>query len=298
MNTVISLYYAEICNDLKKYLHIYTKGIQDIIPNEYKGTIQHIYDDKCLLLESLYKEPTEIVKDIKNENQDKKKIKHDKILTDITNISNNKAQNQSNSLFNSNNVFIDKTNIIEEYPKVKKSRKFEFEYTKEVLKNSQYHYRNWYRYRKQQKENGADIRLPIMPEDISETKIQYILQDNGDMTITRNCTGDLFSEKDGRIECKCITSDGAISFSPSSAFDKLYIMDARKFEITNKITLYKINYKRSSKIWDDIIVNKKKNQSFNYQASQGRRPRITFKTLFPYIINETEIVFEGNFIDD
>jgi hypothetical protein len=39
----------------------------------------------------------------------------------------------------------------------------------------------------------------------------------------------------------------------------------------------------------------KKNQTYEEQCKQGRRPRITWKSLYPQIKDYTKIVFEGSF---
>lgn len=297
MNTVISSHNTRICNDLQEIIRVKIKLLKDKIPIGYHHKIQQICDNQCLNIQQLLCEPKEIVK-VKNEKIKQQKDKHEKnnLKQDSSKFSLkpiNKYDNILKNITNTEKPTKKHDNILKNITNKKPINK---EYTKEELKENQEIYLLWYGYRKKNKEEvNKQTRLPIMPEDISETKIQHILQDNGDKTVTRDCKGDLHS-KDGQIECKCITSNGAISFSPSSTFDKLYIMDARDFEITNRITLYKINHNRTSKIWGDIIVNKKLNQSFNYQASYGRRPRITFEKLKSYI--ETEIVFEGNFIDD
>ena len=62
-------------------------------------------------------------------------------------------------------------------------------------------------------------RNPNFPEDISETMIMHILQSK-DPTCTRDTkSGDLWSKSEKKIECKCFTSNGPISFGPNSKWD-------------------------------------------------------------------------------
>ena len=129
----------------------------------------------------------------------------------------------------------------------------------------------------------------------SKGKLKFILHSNGDTTSRwNNKTGDLFSEKEGKQECKCFTSGGPISFTPSSNWDVLYCLDARQWTNDNFI-LYKIKLSKNSEEWKNIKVSRK--QTFDNQAKQGRRPRITWDALFPQIEEHCEKVFEGNIFD-
>ena len=139
------------------------------------------------------------------------------------------------------------------------------------------------------------VRMAGIPEDISENAIKFILHINGDTTSRwNNKTGDLFSEKEGKQECKCFTSSGPISFTPSSNWDILYCLDARQWT-DNKFILYRINLSKNSEEWKNIKVSQK--QTFDNQAKQGRRPRITWDALFPQISQHYEKIFEGNIFD-
>ena len=144
------------------------------------------------------------------------------------------------------------------------------------------------------KKLGIKFRLPSIPEDISENIIKFIIHKLGDTTSTWECKGDLLSKKEGVQECKTFTSDGPLSFSPSSDWDVIYFLDARKW-LNNNFVLYKINLKKSSDIWKGIKV--KKTQTFDDQAKQGRRPRIGWNLLYPQVAEHTEKVFEGTFED-
>lgn len=143
----------------------------------------------------------------------------------------------------------------------------------------------------------AHIRLPGFPEDISENIIKYIIQNKlGDRTSTWGCkTGDLYSQVEGKQECKCFSSEGPSSFTPTSDWDVIYFLDARKWLDDDMFTLYRIPLKRTSEEWKSIKVSK--TQTFEDQVKQGRRPRINWNQLYPQIYMHCEKVYEGYFND-
>jgi hypothetical protein len=143
------------------------------------------------------------------------------------------------------------------------------------------------------KQLDIKFRLPSIPEDISENIIKFIIHRSGDKTSNWNCgKGDLVSEKEGKQECKCFTSDGPPSFTPSSDWDVIYFLDARKW-LEDKFICYKISLKKTSDEWKKIKVSK--SQSFEDQCKQGRRPRITWESLYPQIQQYTSKIYEGTF---
>jgi hypothetical protein len=143
---------------------------------------------------------------------------------------------------------------------------------------------------------GVKVRLPSIPEDISENIIKEIIHNKlNDKTARWDCKmGDLHSQKQGKLECKCFTSNGPASFTPSSNWDVIYFLDARNW-LTDHLILYRISLKRTSTEWKNIRVNK--NQTFEEQAKQGRRPRITWDALYPQVSPFCDKVFEGSFDD-
>ena len=142
-------------------------------------------------------------------------------------------------------------------------------------------------------ESGIKIRYPSIPEYISENIIKFIIHNNGDTSSNWNIgKGDLYSKKEGKQECKCFTSDGPPSFTPSSDWDVIYFLDARKW-LDDKFILHKVTLKRTSDEWKKIKVNK--TQTFDDQSKQGRRPRITWESLYPQVSTFCTTVFEGTF---
>jgi len=143
------------------------------------------------------------------------------------------------------------------------------------------------------KKIGVKVRLPSIPEDISENIILHNkVNDNTSRWDCKN--GDLESQKEGKQECKCFTSGGPLSFTPSSNWDVIYFLDARNW-LCNKFILHRVSLKRTSSEWLNIKVNKI--QTFYDQTKQGRRPRITWESLHPQISSYCTKVYEGTFED-
>ena len=168
-------------------------------------------------------------------------------------------------------------------------------YTTCVLR-TQYNLHKEYVIRRKQSGKDLDItfRFPCIPEDISENIVKFIIHKNGDKTSSWNCGGDLLSKIEGKQECKCFTSDGPPSFTPSSEWDIIYFLDARKW-LDDVFTLYRVNLRRTSEEWKKIKVSK--TQTFDDQCQQGRRPRITWESLYPQITEYTTKIYEGKFED-
>jgi len=169
-------------------------------------------------------------------------------------------------------------------------------YTSELLK-TQYNLHKTYVIGRIHTTNkiNVKIRLPFIPEDISENIIKNIINNKLCDTSSWDCkTGDLQSQKEGKQECKCFTSDGPISFTPTSNWDIIYFLDARNW-LNDNFILYKVSLKKSDEIWKNIKVNKK--QTFDEQCKQQRRPRIKWVSLLPQISSYCEKVYDGTFID-
>lgn len=146
------------------------------------------------------------------------------------------------------------------------------------------------------KQTSLDIRLPCIPEDISENIVKFILHYKlNDKTSRWDCKkGDLQSQQEGKQEVKCFTSVGPLSFTPSSEWDVIYFLDARDW-LNDKFILYRITLKRTSEEWKNIKLNK--TQTFEDQTKQGRRPRMSWEFLKPYVEQFCTKVYEGTFDD-
>jgi hypothetical protein len=170
-------------------------------------------------------------------------------------------------------------------------------YTKDLLKEQYALHKAYYNSRKNTtKKIGVKVRLPFIPEDISENIVKFILRNKlNDTTSTWDCIkGDLQSKKEGKQECKCFTSDAPISFTPSSEWDVIYFLDARNW-LNNKFILYRVLLKRTSSEWKNIKISK--TQSFEDQIKQSRRPRIIWEYLQPQISSYCNKVYDGTFDD-
>lgn len=143
------------------------------------------------------------------------------------------------------------------------------------------------------KETNMKIRLPCIPEYISENIIKFAIQNQGDETVYWNCkSGDLCSTLRGKLECKCFSSNGPISFTPCSEWDEIYFLDARQW-LNDRYIVYRVILKYSSEEWKTIKVNK--TQTFNDQCKQGRRPRLNWELLYPQISAHCTIIFDNTF---
>jgi len=170
-------------------------------------------------------------------------------------------------------------------------------YTKELLKEQYILHKLYVQGRiDTTKKIGVKVRLPSIPEDISENIVKYIIHNKlNDKTSRWDCKkGDLQSQKEGKQECKCFTSDGPPSFTPSSDWDVIYFLDARHW-LVDKFILYRIELKRTSDKWKNIRVSK--SQTFEDQTKQGRRPRITWEALKIKLDSYCNKVYDGTFED-
>lgn len=95
-------------------------------------------------------------------------------------------------------------------------------YTKTILISRLNAYKNYY----QSALLHSKIRKPNFPEDISENIIKNFI---GESCNWDTKVGDLFCQNDGKIEVKCFSSDGPISFGANEKWDLLYILDSKDF---------------------------------------------------------------------
>jgi hypothetical protein len=170
-------------------------------------------------------------------------------------------------------------------------------YTKELLINQYALHKSYVKGRiDTTKKIGVKVRLPFIPEDISENIIKHLIHNKrNDKTSSWDCKkGDLKSKKEGKQECKCFTSNGPLSFTPSSDWDIIYFLDARDW-LNDNFILYIISLKRTSPEWKKIKMSK--TQTFEDQMNQGRRPRISWDLLYPQLEPFCSKVFDGTFED-
>jgi len=176
-------------------------------------------------------------------------------------------------------------------------------YTEEILRGEFQTHKEYVLKRKQTKEKtGLDIRMPNMPEDISENITKFIIHHHvGDISSKwtkgikgkgPKITGDLISDMEHTQEVKCFTSDGPPSFGPKENWDVIYFLDARDW-LNERFVLWRVPLKNVSAEWRSVKMNK--DQTHEEQSEEGRRPRITWESLYPQIKEHAGKVFEGTF---
>lgn len=77
-----------------------------------------------------------------------------------------------------------------------------------------------------------------------------------------------------QVKSASIAND-CTSFGPTSSWDELYFMDfAPSGTVDGTVNIYKCDFSLN-----EIILNKKKKETFRDQQLQGRRPRLSLKAL-------------------
>jgi len=147
-------------------------------------------------------------------------------------------------------------------------------------------------------EVGNIIRMPNLPEDLTENIAKFIIRNYiGDASCvwckSLGMTGDLTSDTEKIQEVKSFTSDGPSSFGPKKKFDVLYFLDLRKW-LEDEIVLFRVNLSNQSSDWTNIKMNKA--ETFGDMASDGKRPHISWEKiraqLPPGVVTE---VYRGRF---
>ena len=133
------------------------------------------------------------------------------------------------------------------------------------------------------------IRRANFPEVISENIVLFYLKKHksNNCTYTWDTTGDLLKIQNNikyKIEIKCSSSTGPLSFSPNNNFDELYCVDATDF-LNNNFKIYKIN-----ETIDNLQINK--TQTFLDQCNQKRRPRISLEHILKQL--SCELIFNDS----
>ena len=124
--------------------------------------------------------------------------------------------------------------------------------------------------------NKIKTRAPIMPEHISENIIKFtIMKYENIENCSWNCSGDLTVNND-KIECKSFSSIGPMSFGPTEKWKILYVLDSTNW-FNDSFKLFKIKLSNDSDKFKNIKINK--NQTFNEQCVQKRRPKISWNEL-------------------
>lgn len=136
----------------------------------------------------------------------------------------------------------------------------------------------------------AGFRRPNFPEGISE---KISLEKYYSKPFNKGKSGDLECEKK-KFEVKCFTSNGPISFGPTESWNSLIFVDGRRYK-EKYFIVYEYGY--SNEI-QTLLVSK--NETFNSQIINGRRPRLNFS----FFINQNnnfsklKIIYEGYFMSN
>lgn len=175
-------------------------------------------------------------------------------------------------------------------------------YSEDILKELYNQFKTNYLERNEIKNKyGLKIRLPIMPEDVSENIVKFILKNklenkNIKWSKTIKRAGDLYDcDKNKTLEVKAFMSDGPLSFGPKEAWDDIYFLDSRRTIIDNKFILYYLPYSNTSELWKNIKVNS--TTTFEEQADNGKRPRNNWESIKSKLKDNIIKIFEGSFDD-
>ena len=123
-------------------------------------------------------------------------------------------------------------------------------------------------------------REPNLPEGLSETAFCMYSGSLRLIDIKGSCnksadTYNLQESKAEQIKATSVESD-LTSFGPKSKWDVLYFLDFfRDGSMDGSFDVYEID----KNLIYSTIVNKGKNETFKDQQAQGRRPRLSLKTL-------------------
>jgi hypothetical protein len=180
------------------------------------------------------------------------------------------------------------------------------EYTEEVLRRNMRSYIRYYTERLAEKKalKGL-IRLPNMPEDISENIVKFVIRNHRNVDCSwakmmKGKNGDLWSTVENVQECKCFTSSGPSSFGPNKTWDVLYFLDAREW-IDDRYVVYRTELNPSHPVWKGLKLSGKQSkrksggETFGDQCERGARPHIGWESLYPQIKDHCEVVYTGSF---
>jgi hypothetical protein len=164
-------------------------------------------------------------------------------------------------------------------------------FTKEKLYDFYFEFRKFYRFAEKLKKDGYITRLPNIDSAISENLIRFIVLETVPDVIC-SIVGDLSSPTIGKIECKYFSSSDPMSFSPTSYFDMLYILDGTDLIGSGHLKLYKINVKSTDDTWKQLKINKK--DTFETQSLQKRRPRLSHESILRQLRHLTTVEYDDN----
>lgn len=128
-------------------------------------------------------------------------------------------------------------------------------------------------------EENCKERSSLM-DVVSENLIKYALIEKCSLNCMNSVIGgDLLIKKNdkwAKVECKCFTSAGPMSFGPTENWEILIILDALLYK-ENKFTIYKINLSNMDEAWQNLKITQKK--TFKEAIINKKRPHFGFDIL-------------------
>jgi hypothetical protein len=169
-------------------------------------------------------------------------------------------------------------------------------YTETVLREEYDTFKSYYMTRLKLK-NHQPIRLPNIPEDISENIVKFIIQNKlGDKSALWckgvGMTGDIYSDVTQINEVKAYCSEGPSSFGPNKVFNVMYFLNMRDF-MNDVIVLECVSLSNESAEWKNIKMNK--TETHEDKSEKGQRPRMSFEKMRLVIPEFITKVYEGSF---
>lgn len=142
-----------------------------------------------------------------------------------------------------------------------------------------------------------NARCPNFPSEVSEYMAKTVLMkawnlEEKEMTKYKKQSGDLVINYapgiSHKIEVKCFSSNGPISFGPTEYWDYLLLIDARK---KNLFYVYLVDQESNSEIIKNLQVSK--TETFGQQCKHKRRPRIRPNELIIQLKNNIKLMSSG-----
>jgi hypothetical protein len=173
-----------------------------------------------------------------------------------------------------------------EAKEAKAAKDMEDDYTEDILRDGYYSFK---KYRDDSRKRHPMVRLPNMPEDISENITKFLIHIYGGdpnikwakaITINgKRVKGDLYSSNyplDSQPEVKSFASDGPLTFGPKKKFGVLYCLDLTgafdKNNFYSKILIFIIIKCLRQQVCGLKIEVDKRNQT----ALHGSKNRVKF----------------------
>lgn len=121
------------------------------------------------------------------------------------------------------------------------------------------------------------IRIPNFPSDVSENIAKHAYASRYGFRGDWNKKPGDFMISNVQCEVKgFISKSSPLSFGPTEKWDKLFFVDSTKY-MESHFTVYLMNVRNDEPIWKSLKMNK--TQTFEDQAIQGRRPRLSFNNI-------------------